>query len=156
MKKQQQEPTNTLSADVQRGITACLPIARYRHTYGFRLRVSDVETPSGISMTVPGEGLSLKEMSERYRRTGMAPDPRGSFRPGFYGDGDLDDDDLQQVNQSDIVDQTAVYGNRKQLAVEEQERQKAEKSKASGKDTAKQTDDPEPGKLEAKKPAPAS
>lgn len=105
-------------------------------------------------MTVPGEGLSLKEMSERYRRTGMAPDPRGSFRPGFYGDGDLDDDDLQQVNQSDIFDQTEIYGKRKALALEEQARQKDEKSKAKAKDTAKQTDVPKPGNEDEKAGAP--
>lgn len=86
-----------------------------------------METPKGISFTVPNEHLDLKEMAQRYRRTGVAIDPRGSMRHGVYGDDDLDGDDLEKISRADIIDQVENLVYRKALA-EQEKAQEAEKA----------------------------
>lgn len=108
-----------LSSDVQRTLTASLPLARYRHTWEFKLGPRDCERTTGLSMAVPNEHLDLAQMAERYRRTGTAIDPRGSMRAGVYGDDDLDGDDLEKVSQSDIIDQVEHLSYRRAMANQE-------------------------------------
>lgn len=100
-------------------MSACLPTSRYRSTWYFALGAKDMETPVGLSMAVPNEHLDLKQMAERYRRTGTAPDPRGSMRTGVYGDDDLDSDDLEKVITADLADQLEHMAQRRALASEE-------------------------------------
>lgn len=109
-------------------MSACLPTSRYRRTWDFVLQASDMETPVGLSMAVPNEHLDLKQMAEKYRRTGVAMDPRGSMRSGVYGDDDLDGDDLEKISQSDIIDQVEHLHYRRSLA-EQEKAQNAEKAK---------------------------
>lgn len=102
-----------------------------------------METPVGLSMAVPNEHLDLKQMAEKYRRTGVAMDPRGSMRSGVYGDDDLDGDDLEKISQSDIIDQLDNLSYRRAMA-EQEKAQNAEKAKseAEGRKTSEKPEKP--------------
>lgn len=129
-----------LSAEVQRTLSACLPTARYRSTWEFRLKESDQEIPRGLSMSVPNEHLDLKDMAEKYRRTGVAQDPRGSMRRGEYGDDDLDGDDLEKISRMDIADQVEHLEYRRALGAQEKAENDARAAKAA--EARKTTEEP--------------
>lgn len=113
-----------------------IDVHNYDHTTGR-------EVPKGISQTVPGQGVNLRDLLERYVRTGTTTDP-SMMRRAMYGseDADYDDDDLEKFSSDDIVDQHQLMAERGERA-EAFTRQEAEakqathaeqvRSKASGK-----------------------
>lgn len=89
-------------------------------------------------MTVPGEAISLKTMLEQFTRYGTVSE--GSVRSGYYSDTeDLDDEDLEDLSRSDIIDQqervdaVRAAGKSAEKVIEEHKRKRsAEPATAKG------------------------
>lgn len=60
------------------------------------------EPVSRVSETVPNEGLTVKEIVDRYIKTGGAP--VGKVKNPQYHDGDFDSPDLEKVKELDHFD----------------------------------------------------
>lgn len=116
-----------------------VPMASFRPSVrGIELRVQDKEVPTGVSMTVPDQGVKLADLLARFVATGDAR-IEGVGRDGFYPDNpDLDDDDLEKVSRSDIHEQTELFEQRKSEASSAQARLKAEKEDNEAKAKAEQ------------------
>lgn len=61
-----------------------------------------VETPSGVSETVPDEVPSIKQLLQRHM-AGQDLDP-GSVRQPIFNDGDFDSDDLEELKRFDLAE----------------------------------------------------
>jgi len=69
----------------------------------FRLQPGDLEKVTGVSLTVPDDSFSVREILEKYTR-GI---DFGLKRNGIYeDDADFDDYDKEKLSQDDLVDQS--------------------------------------------------
>jgi len=77
-------------------------IMRIRNSSNFILTTADVEAGGGVSMTVPDEAMSIRDILDRFSR-GMDP---SVSREGVYSPDSVDDDfpDLEKLRDSDLVD----------------------------------------------------
>lgn len=126
MSKQKHQDTSPGQGPVTVVLT---PISRTRPCVGGTLlRKEHCETPRGVSMCVPDQGLSLKDLVNRFRTTGDVRE--GSLRKGFYSENaDFDDEDLEKVSRMDIQEQDEVVANatmRASLAKAELDKAKAD------------------------------
>lgn len=86
----------------------CVP--RFRLAHARVTLAGDYETPTGVSMTEPGQGVSLKDLLQRFTRFGTTIDP-SQMRRGYYSPSEFDDEDLEQFAKADIVDQTEIIND---------------------------------------------
>lgn len=77
-------------------------VVRIRSTLDFQLRPSDKEVGGGVSMTVPDESLSVRNIIDRFTRgqgSGVA------VREGYYDPSpDLDSPDIDKLDHMDLID----------------------------------------------------
>lgn len=93
---------------------------------GYALTESRQEKCGGVSMTVPDDSYSIRELLEKYSRGMMPPvGKQGQFDPGA----DLDSDDLEKLPHQDLFE---IQERREALGADmiDKERQLKEKAKA--------------------------
>lgn len=114
-------------------------------------RVSSFEKGGGISMTVPGEAISLNELLTQYVRYGTVAE--NAFRSGHYADTeDFDDVDLEKLSQDDLVEQASAVEEIRSRASEADSELKRRREKAipgGGASQGKAGADTKPGEEKA-------
>lgn len=76
----------------------------------YQLKAEQCETPKGISLTVPDEAMSMREIITRFARTRQV-DVNLQRVPSYDGEAGFDTPDLEKLKNDDIFD-------RKQFAEE--------------------------------------
>lgn len=78
-----------------------------RRTHGFVLLAADMEEGGGVSVTVPDEAYTVRELMERFVSGQRIPD--ALFRDGVFDSGcGFDSDDLEKTRDMDFADRDAV------------------------------------------------
>ncbi|AXH73437.1 MAG: hypothetical protein [Microviridae sp.] len=72
---------------------------KLRSRYGFELQKKDMETPKGVSVTVPDDSYSVRELLDRHQK-GLA---FGIQRLGQFDD--IDDEDFDALDMNDLQNQ---------------------------------------------------
>lgn len=88
-----------------------IPLARFRYVASYKPNASDHEPGGGLSKTVPGLGVSLRELVLNYRLTGDIRDVPSHSGTFDTDDDDLDAVDLEKVGRMDLVDQSEVMAS---------------------------------------------
>lgn len=117
-----------------------------RSRFNFKLKKSDMEKGGGISMTVPEDSYTIKELVDRYERGEAIPVARISLYDEVDNrEPDFDDEDSNQFLSDDITDQyEKMQNNREKVAalksdLNNWEKEKAAKKKAAEEEAAKET-----------------
>lgn len=77
------------------------------------------ESGGGLSMTVPGQAISIRELLIHYRDTGQLEE--GIYRPGHFSDNsDFDDVDLEKFSNEDLADKVDIWHDIEERAKEAQ------------------------------------
>lgn len=94
------------------------------------------ETPKGVSVTIPGETYTIRELLKKHTRGILPPD---IIRQGQYSDEqEFDSPDLQKLHRSDINDKTAQINELKktQKILEQEHQNKIKQHKKAIKEKA--------------------
>lgn len=99
----------------------------------FELKLEHTETPKGVSLTVPDETLTIRQILEKYTR-GLDLAAQMAKEPIYDDTDDFDREDLEQITRSDFSERQELLEQlkldidikRKQLADLEQESQPAQ------------------------------
>lgn len=98
--------------------------------WNFKLLDSFKETPVGVTLTVPDETMSVRELLERFISGQRIPD--NLFRNGVYDESaDFDTDDVEKLRGADFAEQDEVIARlkagdvvRKKVIDDDQKRRK--------------------------------
>lgn len=99
---------------------------KLRSSINFKLKKSDMETPSGKSLTVPDDSFTVQELLERNTR-GL---PLTGREGVFIDDSDIEDDDLEKFNRQDITDRFETAQRAGEIVRKEHEHQASKKERA--------------------------
>ncbi len=83
-----------------------------RNRYNHKTLKGDKESPKGISLTIPGETYTIRELLIKHTQ-GVLP-PGIDRQPHYAEDTDFNSPDYHKINNLDIVDKN-TYNNNKQI-----------------------------------------
>lgn len=115
-----------------------------RRQRDFRLEKHHCETPTGVSLTVPDESYSIREILEKFT-TGIDLRQQLARQPQYDSGASLDSEDLEKVQHLDLYEQQEQLENLKIF----QEKYKEQKSPVASQ--LDEGDKSTPRKVEAKK-----
>lgn len=78
---------------------------KLRNPYTFKLEKKDIETPTGKSLTIENEALSITEILNKWTH---GIDPMLSRNPLFMDDTEHEDPDMNEVMHMDVTDRAEV------------------------------------------------
>lgn len=107
----------------------------------FRLKPEHMEHPTGVSMTVPDETLTIRQILEKHVR-GMKIAEELYKQPMYDSGADFDSEDLESVSRIDLFERELMAERQKENVKVLKDKLKASSVKAKG-SSARSTEQPE-------------